>query len=185
MKPTARDAFVLTTMDEEEEDVGRMGMKRLYSTRGNSSFKWKEDKTVLGALEVKSEPVLDVKAKMKKLKIISSQSEFDKALSIWKERKLRKAFVEACDSIPPVTQCCGLVTDSDKTIANLANELNKGWIKKINGELKDQGFKIGCYEWSWRNPSGKAETKVLLIRFHSLTTRKSQITRASLTTGRK
>ena len=28
------------------------------------------------------------------------------------------------------------------------------------------GFKIDCYVWNWHNATGKAETNILLIRFH-------------------
>lgn len=139
-----------------------------FSSRDNSAFKWKEDKSVVGALEVPSEPVLNLRGKLRERKVLTLEAEFEECLKIWNERKLRRSFVEASENVPPATGCCGLFTDGDGTIRKLQHELNSGWVPKVNAEIKSTGYKLSCFVWSWNNPAGKAETLVLLIRFHSL-----------------
>ena len=156
-------------VEKEEEEDNTMGDRKLrFSSRENSDFKWKEEKTVVGALEVKSEQVLDFTAKLEEKKVLALEAEFEECLRIWKEQKLRKSFIEACEGIPPATLCCGLLNDQDATIRNMVPMLNKGWANSVNEKIADQGYKISCFVWSWNNPSGKAQTVVLLVRFHSL-----------------
>lgn len=156
-------------MVDDAEVVPKSKRNLRFSTRENSAFKWKEDKTVVGALEVKSEPYFDFTSKLSEKKVLTLEAEFDECLRIWKELKLRKTFIEACEGIPQDTYCCGLVNDQDRTIKKMVPMLNEGWTTSLNEKLADKGCRISCFVWSWNNPSGKAETVVLLIRFHSLT----------------
>ena len=139
------------------------------STKTNSSFKWKVDKTVIGALEITSEPDLDVRATMIRRDIHGFESEMDKCYKIWKKLKLKNEFIEAFESIPPETTCCGLLTEQDETIKKNTVLLNKGWVKTTNeSHLKKEGFQISMFVWSWTNISGKSETVIPMIRFHKL-----------------
>jgi hypothetical protein len=113
---------------------------------------------------------LDLHAKLEEKNVLTLEGEFEECLKFWKELKLRKSFIEACESTPPITQCCGMVNDQDTTIKNWVTLLNAGWCKKVNEQIKDLGYKISCFVWSWSNASGKAETVVMMIRFHSLNT---------------
>lgn len=141
-----------------------------FSTRDNSAFKWKQDKSVVGGFEIKSYPGFDPRGKLKENKVLTMEDEFEECKGIWKELDLRKSFVEAVESIPPVTSCCGLMRNDDSTVKALVPELNKGWVKGINEKIKDRDYKISCFLWSWNNPMGKAKTYVMMVRFHSLKT---------------
>jgi hypothetical protein len=155
-----------------EERMPESARRMRFSNRRNSNFKWQQDTSVVGALEVDSDPVLNVRGKLgeKRLMLTKQDEEFGVCLRMWEELKLRRGFVEACEGIPPATQCCGLLRDQDQTIRELATLLNKGWAKSINKKIKDRGFKISSFAWSWQNALGKAQTTVLLLRFHSLIT---------------
>ena len=154
--------------DKIDAEAGH-GRNLRFSSRENSAFKWKEDKSVVGAFEVKSEPYFDYKEKLEEKKVLTLEEEFEECLQLWKSQELGKSFIQACDGLPPETSCCGMVNDGDKTIQKWVPLLNKGWVKSANDKLKDKGYKISCFVWSWNNPSGKAQTIVMLIRFHSLT----------------
>lgn len=141
-----------------------------FSTRLNSEFKWQLDKSVVGALEVKSQPCFDPRAKMKEFDIIGMEAEFKECARIWKEFGMRKSFIEAVNSIPPETTCCGLIKNDGATVKKLVPLLNGGWVRGMNEKIKDRGYKISCFVWSWSNITGKTDSVVLLIRFHSLKT---------------
>jgi hypothetical protein len=180
-----------TTTTSREKRMPESARRMRFSTRRNSNFKWQQDKSVVGALEVDSDPVLNVRGKLgeKRLMLMAKQDdddddEFGVCLRMWEDLKLRRGFVEACEGIPPATQCCGLLNDQDQTIRELATLLNKGWAKSINKKIQYRGFKISCFAWSWQNALGKARTTILLVRFHSLRTttrRLSDISRDSST----
>ena len=139
------------------------------STKANSDFKWKADRSVVGALEVVTDPGLDLRAKMTVHQIVGHEDEFLEFYRIWEDLKLRKKIINAFESIAPETTCCGMVTNEDKTIKHNAHILNKGWVKSTNEKiLETKGFRISIYVWRWSNISGKAETVVPMIRFHSL-----------------
>lgn len=143
------------------------------STKMNSDFKWKVDRSVIGALEIVSDPGLDLRAKMTVHEIVGYEDEFKKFLRIWEDLKCRDEFIKAFESIPPETTCCGMVVQQDGTIKHNAHLLNKGWAKSTNEKiLAKSGFKISIYVWHWSNISGKAETIIPLIRFHTLSTYK-------------
>jgi hypothetical protein len=143
-----------------------------FSTRLNTSYKWKEDMTVIGALEVASEPRLDVRAKLTEKPQGERHSEFAECLRVWEELKLRKSFIEACESVSPSTSCCGLVQDHTQHVRDLACILNEGWAKAATKQVKSLSFKISVFVWTWTNASGPGETVVMLIRFHSIGTLK-------------
>ena len=134
----------------------------------NSEFKWKHDKSVVGSLEVKSQPLMDLRAPFKEKFVSHAEQHFGVCLRLWKELGLKKSFVEACESIAPEIKCCGLATDQEATIRNMVPILNKGWAKSVNEKIQEKGYKIDCYAWSWSNATGSSETVVLLVRFHNL-----------------
>ena len=139
------------------------------STRENADFKWKQDETVIGALEIPKLPNLDIHAPAYMEKPVPTcKAEFTQALQIWKAVKGKQSFMQACDSIPPVTSCCGLIYNSDDTVKQLVPLLNKGWADKMNQkpELIEAGLTVSTFVWSWTNVMGEAETVILLIRFH-------------------
>jgi hypothetical protein len=139
------------------------------STKENSEFKWKHDKTVIGALEIRSDPILDLRAKMVEHDIKSYEDEFKQCLELWEKYKLRNQFIEAWENLPPQTRCCGYVNDYDNTIKKNVPTLNNTWVKKVNDEkFAKEGFRISLFVWSWSNVTGKAETVIPMIRFHSL-----------------
>ena len=138
------------------------------STKVNSDFKWKADKTVVGALEVQTDPGLDLKAELVLHDVIGHEDELEVFLDVWKDLKLKDEFIKAYESIPPVTSCCGLLTVQDKTIRNNVYLLNDGWVKHKNKMLLEKGFQISIFVWYWSNLIGKAETVIPMIRFHSL-----------------
>ena len=139
------------------------------STKVNSDFKWKTNRSVVGALEVVTDPDLDLRAKMIVHQIIGFEDEFMEFYRIWEDLKLRDKFIEAFENIAPETTCCGMVTSQDKTIKHNARILNLGWVKSMNEKiLEKEGFRISVYVWHWSNISGKSETVIPMIRFHSL-----------------
>lgn len=141
--------------------------KRVIATRTNSSYLWQKGQDCWGALEVACELEFDYRAPLK-TRYVSDKEEFmDAALKVWNDMKLADEFVQACQSVPPWTACCGMVRDDDRTIQDTAKTLQKGWIKVVNQRLKAQreNFKLDVYVWSWHNATGKAKTNILLIRF--------------------
>lgn len=186
-EPGSRTKEQQDSSTRRKERMPESARRMRFSNRRNSNFKWQQDTSVVGALEVDSDPVLNVRGKLgEKGLMLTKQDddEFGVCLRMWEELKLRRGFVEACEGIPPATQCCGLLKDQDQTIRELATLLNKGWANSINKKIKDRGFKISCFAWSWQNALGKAQTTVLLVRFHSListTRRLSDISRNSTT----
>ena len=139
------------------------------STKTNSDFKWKSDRSVVGGLEIVTDPDLDVRASMIIHEIRGHQDEFNEYYKVWEKLNLRDDFIKAFESIPPETTCCGLVTKQDETITKNSSLLNKGWVKSTNENLlKKEGFRISIFVWSWTNLSGKSETVVPMIRFHRL-----------------
>lgn len=139
------------------------------STRENAAFKWKSDKSVIGALEVQSTTSLDLRAKLIEHTIITVVEEFEECFCIWKNNKLHKSFVEAVNNIPPETQCCGLINDQGDTIRKLVPLLNQGWAKKVSDDyFIVKGYRITCFAWAWSNVSGATENVRLLIRFHTV-----------------
>ena len=139
------------------------------STKVNSDFKWKKDRTVVGALEIVSDPNLDIRATMALKTVAGYERQLAKYHSVWKKLKLRSEFIKAFESIPQQRTCCGLVTKEDETIKQTAPLLNEGWVKTTNENiLEKEGFQISFYVWSWTNISGKTETIIPMIRFHRL-----------------
>ena len=139
------------------------------STKTNSDFKWKSDRTVVGALEIVTEPDLDLRSPMVLHEVRGHEDEMDKYHEVWTRLELREDFIMAFKSIPPETTCCGLAVKQDETIRKTVPLLNKGWVKSQNENLlHKEGFRISVFVWSWMNLSGKAETVIPMIRFHAL-----------------
>jgi len=138
------------------------------STRLNSDYKWKTSSNIIGCLEVPSEPELLLEAEYIKRPVRLSQDAYDYCIEVWDEWNLKAEFLKACESVPKVTCCCGLIPNDDETIKDIVSHLNKGWIRSINQRLlrENKGFKLDLYIWNWHNATGKAETNILLIRFY-------------------
>ncbi|KAG7357807.1 hypothetical protein IV203_014394 [Nitzschia inconspicua] len=162
-------------MEETNRPLGKSGRdeppsrKLHFSSRENSEFKWKHDKTVIGALEVPSEPVLHLTGHYKEHSVMGYEEDWQKCLQLWKDFNLKESFVKAFEGLSVETKCCGLITDMDSTIKHHVPILNHGWAKQVNDELlSKEGYRISLFVWSWSNPTGKAETVIPMIRFHSL-----------------
>ena len=144
-----------------------------FSTKLNSDYKWKSDDSVVGALQVPYDGFrLNARGTMKQKQVAAKEEEFQECLSLWKDRKLQQSFSQACEGVPPSTSCFGLVADHNRTVKEMAALLNKGWTKSINKQLKNRGYKVSCFAWSWNNAHGKGKTSVLLVRFHALSIRR-------------
>lgn len=153
-----------------------------FSNRTNSDFRWKQDKSVVGALEVPQELQIDFRSRLREQVVAKKEDQFEECLELWQHFKMRKSFVEACAGVPAATQCCGLINDQQQHTKDIAEQLNRGWVKSMNKKIRDRGYKISCFVWTWNNPSGKATTTVLLVRFHSLNSRRLS-TVAKVSTG--
>jgi len=166
-------------MPKERLSSSKEFTKNFFVAKGSSDLKWQRTKMVIGALEVKSEPMFQPKEDMKPLYRSNDEdatkSKFEDALQLWQDLKLRNSFIKACRGLPDSVCCCGLsLSDSSSTIKQYVTLLNDGWVKHANKKLKTSGFKIDIFHWNWHNTSGKSETNVLLIRFFELSTYKFQ-----------
>mmetsp|Transcript_6180 Transcript_6180/g.14998 ORF Transcript_6180/g.14998 Transcript_6180/m.14998 type:complete len:160 (+) Transcript_6180:36-515(+) len=139
------------------------------STKVNSDFKWKLDRTVVGAFEIATDPGLDVRAPMTLHKIDGYKSVLKGYLEIWDKLNLRQDFIKAFESIPPEASCCGIFVEQDLTIEKNIPLLNETWIKHTNENvLKEEGFAISLFVWKWQNIAGKSKTVIPMLRFHRL-----------------
>lgn len=150
----------------EREDVPA-SKQNMISTRENSDYKWQQTRSVIGALEVPSEPDFNFEGDLNPRFVEGLESEFDEALDVWNKHKLRKEFIKACKNVPQASFCCGLLTDQDKWIRNIQKSLTKGWIKATNQRLRAElkTFYLDVFIWQWHNATGKSTTNILLIRF--------------------
>jgi hypothetical protein len=145
----------------------------IFANRGNSDFKWQRSKYVVGALEVKSEPLFNPREDMMPRYKEGMEDTFEEALQAWEDLKLRQSFIAACDVLPAEACCCGLMHDADASIKEYVKLLNEKWVKTVaNKKLQPRGMKIDIFLWNWQNASGKAETNIMLIRFFQLSTYK-------------
>jgi hypothetical protein len=161
----------------------------MVSTRDNNEYRWQDSPQVIGALEVQSEPDFEPKEDLKSRCVPERENDFDGIQAVWIAMKLQDEFVQACEGIPMVTYCCGLIPDPDGSIKEFARVLERGWIKSVNRRLakREEKFKIDAFVWNWVNATGKAETNILLIRFleKSETKKtKSSLRSRSLSSGR-
>ena len=140
----------------------------LVNSRDNSDYKWQRARGVVGALEVVSVPIFKYKDEMTPRYVQGREVVFQDALRVWEGHSCRESFVQACETMPVGTCCCGFVRDDDATIKEFVPLLNENWAKTMNKRLQDRGFKVECFLWNWQNASGKAETNILLIRFYEL-----------------
>ena len=149
----------------ESEDVPP-GKKFMISTRENSDYKW-QDKGVVGALEIPSEPDLQLRGEYIPRHVKGKEELFEQALEFWNERKWREGFISACENVPKATFCCGLLPDDDQTIKDIRKKLTKGWVKAMNQILRAErkDFVMDVHTWSWHNATGKSLTLILLVRF--------------------
>ena len=143
---------------------------KIFANRNNSDYKWQRAKMVVGALEVKSDPIFKPKDDLLPRYKEGEEGAFEEALQAWEDLKLREAFIKACDDLPAEVCCCGLLQDEDASIKQYVTLLNDGWIRSANKKLGPRGVKIDSFLWNWQNASGKAETNIMLIRFFKLST---------------
>lgn len=138
-------------------------------------FKWNADTTVVGALELDSQLGWQPDAHLEPLEIPTTKQQFQECMHIWKHQKLHATLIEALRSIPPTTNCCGLIIHPENTIRNVAPLLNQGWAKRLNDKdfLTERGYSVDAFVWSWSHVTGVAETVRLLIRFHSVDQRRA------------
>mmetsp|Transcript_16469 Transcript_16469/g.33849 ORF Transcript_16469/g.33849 Transcript_16469/m.33849 type:complete len:169 (-) Transcript_16469:2585-3091(-) len=160
-----------TMAPRQGRDSGRLEPRRdmRTSTKINSDFKWKTDRSVVGALEVVADPSLDLRAPMELREIFGYEAELESYYKTWRRMRLTEEFIKAFEDIPPQTTCCGVMTEQDKTVKQNVALLNKGWVKATNERLERHDFKISLFVWSWTNVLGKSETVIPMIRFHNLT----------------
>ena len=138
------------------------------STRDNSNYKWQEH-GVVGALEIPSEPMLDLQAPYRPINSKAAREEaFEEALQLWEEKEFRTSFLEGAATVPVEMACCGLLTDNAKTMEAIALQMNRTWVREANRQLKHNGFRVDCFIFSWSNLSGGSNTNILLIRFHQV-----------------
>ena len=134
----------------------------------NSEFKWKHDHSVVGALEIVAEPSLNVHAEMTEHVVESCEDEFGKCLRTWNEHHLRHEFAHAWDKIPPRKFFFGLLPDGDATIKHNVPKMNDTWVKSVNETyFAPKGYYLSLFVWHWSNATGKSETVIPMIRFHS------------------
>ena len=144
------------------------------STRENSEYKWQR-KHVIGALEIDSEPDLNLRQAFSQLvrhelkNNPTAMAKFNEAQRVYEdELQLHESFVEAAVGFPVEMTCCGLIQNDEKTIRKMVPHLNETWVRTANDKLKSKGFKVDCYRWKWSHISGQSESHVLLIRFYEL-----------------
>mmetsp|Transcript_27245 Transcript_27245/g.63272 ORF Transcript_27245/g.63272 Transcript_27245/m.63272 type:complete len:164 (+) Transcript_27245:126-617(+) len=136
------------------------------STRQNSNYKW-QDNGVVGAFEVPSEPSLNLRGKLKPINVKSSEVEsFLEAQEAWRKHHLEKSFRECAESVPVVACCCGMIRMEEETMRRLVNHLNETWVIEVNKKLREEGFQVDCFLYSWQNLAGSMNSNVFLIRFH-------------------
>jgi hypothetical protein len=157
----------LLGMSMESEKVPK-GKQYMISTRENSEYKWQNERGIIGALEVPSQPGLNLQEEYIQRTIEGKKEAFAAALRVWEDWKLRDEFIRACENVPKETCCCGLVPDDDSTMKSMIPALNKGWMKAVNERLSKDGkdFHLDSFVWNWHNAVGKSETNVLMIRFY-------------------
>jgi hypothetical protein len=150
------------------------GRDPIFATRATTDFKWQRPDLVVGALEVKSEPILKPRDDLLPRYKEGFDATFVYALQAWDDLKLRLSFIKACEDLPAEVCCCGFMQDNDASIRQYVSLLNEGWVKAVNKKLQSRGLKIDIFLWTWQNASGKSETNLMLIRFFELSTYKFQ-----------
>jgi len=129
-------------------------------------YEWQTDPSIVGALEVPSEPHLNCRTEYIEHPVDKTEKEFQECMGIWYSLNLKPSFVEACEAIPP-TRWLGMIPQQKETLTNTVATLRKGWEHKMNVTLKKQGIKISCFaSSSWGGGgTGRAHGFVFLIRF--------------------
>lgn len=163
---SAKSVQLPSTSQAESETSGN----HLFATKDNSAFKWQRARGVVGALEVRSEPTLNVRADMQVHTIRGKEKIFQDALQAWEDLELRDSFIKSCENLPAEMCCCGLMRDQDGTKRRFVALLNDGWCRQVNKVLQkgNRGIKLDAFLWNWQNASGKAETNIILLRLFEL-----------------
>jgi hypothetical protein len=163
---------VLAMSATNTSDKEASGVSQIFANRLNSAVKWQRARDVIGALEVKSEPYLDVHDDMCPHLVKGKEEVFHDAVVAWEDLKLLQDFYKVVKRFPNEYCCCGLMRDDVATKRRYVELLNDDWCKKATKKLNDAGhaFKLDTFLWNWQNASGKAESNIIMIRFYELST---------------
>lgn len=142
----------------------------LFASKDNTAFKWQRARGVVGALEIKSEPVLILRGDMTPHYVKGKEKTLHDGLQAWEDLKMRDDFIRNAEKLPVEPCCCGFLTDQEASKRKMVAMLNEDWVKKANKKLlrEGRGVKVDMFLWNWQNASGKAETNIILIRFFEL-----------------
>ena len=86
-----------------EQETVPANKRYMISTRENSEFKWQNDPTLLGALEVPSDPYFRLDGEYSSRPVAGKEGPFDKALEVWEQMNLRQEFQKAAETGPKST----------------------------------------------------------------------------------
>jgi pentatricopeptide repeat protein len=101
---TRKAAYAIMTIGVKLEQEPVPANKRyMISTRENSEYKWQNDSTLLGALEVPSDPYFRLDGEYNSRPVAGKEGSFDKALEVWEQMNLRQEFQKAAESGPKST----------------------------------------------------------------------------------
>lgn len=162
----------MSASQSDVEGTNNTTVGRIFATKQNSAIKWQRARGVIGALEVKSEPYLDIREELQPHLVKGNETIFHHAVKAWEDLKLRQDFIKTVKQLPTETCCCGFMSDDDATKRNYVELLNNSWCKQATKKLNQAGhaFKVDTFLWNWQNASGKSESNIIMIRFFELST---------------
>jgi hypothetical protein len=86
-----------------EQEPVPANKRYMISTRENSEYKWQNDDSLLGALEVPSDPYFRLDGEYNERPVVGKEGSFGKALEVWEQMNLRKEFQKAAENGPKST----------------------------------------------------------------------------------
>jgi hypothetical protein len=115
-----------------EQEAVPASKKYMISTRENSEYKWQTDPTIVGALEIPSDPYFRLDGEYKSRPVHGKQQEFDRALQVWESMDLRQEFQKAAEAgpkstyvlLPGAAGVCDGHSRSDKNV--IRSKVNRG-----------------------------------------------------------
>ena len=168
----SQDVLTMSASNMTDKEASASAVSQIFANRHNSAVKWQRARDVIGALEVKSEPYLDVYDDMCPHLVKGKEEVFHNAVVAWEDLKLLQDFHKTVKSFPNEYCCCGLMSDEVATKRRYVEMLNDDWCKRASKKLNNAGhaFKLDTFLWNWQNASGKAESNIIMIRFYELST---------------